>query len=66
MADGNQITIRDIDVPFWRIVTILVKWSVAAIPAMIIFSILAVLFAVIAAGILDLAGLALRPHPLSP
>jgi hypothetical protein len=32
------MTIRDIDVPFWRIVLILVKWSIAAIAAMIHFS----------------------------
>jgi hypothetical protein len=54
MADGsdpasNHITIRDIDVPFLRIVTILVKWSLAAIPAIIIAAILyALLFALIA------------------
>jgi hypothetical protein len=36
MTDGNLVTIRDIDVPFWRIVTIMIKWSVAAIPATII------------------------------
>jgi hypothetical protein len=41
MAEGaNPVTIRDIDVPFWRIVTILVKWSIASIPAMIILAIL--------------------------
>jgi len=33
MTDGNSVTIRDIDVPFWRIVTIMIKWSIAAIPA---------------------------------
>jgi hypothetical protein len=33
MTDGNLVTIRDIDVPFWRIVTIMIKWSIAAIPA---------------------------------
>ena len=33
---GNLVTIRDIDVPFWRIVTIMIKWSIAAIPATII------------------------------
>ena len=33
---GNLVTIRDIDVPFWRIVMILVKWSIASIPAMIV------------------------------
>jgi hypothetical protein len=30
MTNGsNIVTIRDIDVPFWRIVLILVKWSIA-------------------------------------
>jgi hypothetical protein len=33
---GNLMTIRDIDVPFWRIVMIMIKWSIAAIPATII------------------------------
>jgi hypothetical protein len=37
MAEGaNPVTIRDVDVPFWRIVMILIKWSIAAIPAAII------------------------------
>jgi hypothetical protein len=49
-----MVTLRDIDVPFWRIVMILVKWSIAAIPAMIILTLLAglimsVLFAILAA-----------------
>ncbi len=65
MADGNM-TIRDIDVPFWRIVTILVKWSIASIPAIIILTILAALFGVIVAGILDLAGVTMPPPPMSP
>ncbi len=65
MADGIT-TIRDIDVPFWRIVTILVKWSIASIPAIIILTILAALFGVIVAGILDLAGVTMPPPPMSP
>ena len=38
MTNGaaNQVTIRDIAVPFWRIVMIMIKWSIAAIPATII------------------------------
>ena len=38
MTNGvaNPVTIRDIDVPFWRIVMIMIKWSIAAIPATII------------------------------
>jgi hypothetical protein len=41
IADENLVTLRDIDVPFWRIVMILVKWSIASIPAMIILMLLA-------------------------
>ena len=43
MTDGNSVTIRDIDVPFWRIVTIMIKWSVAAIPATLILVLIWVL-----------------------
>ena len=62
MADGSELTtIRDIDVPFWRIVTILIKWSIAAIPAAIIVGILyALIFAVLGGmtlGILEMLGL---------
>jgi hypothetical protein len=49
MTNGsNPVTIRDIDVPFWRIVMILIKWSIAAIPAAIIVMIIyAIIFAVV-------------------
>jgi hypothetical protein len=41
MTNGsNLVTIRYIYVPFWRIVWILVKWSIASIPALIIFGLL--------------------------
>jgi hypothetical protein len=68
MTDGsNPITIRDIDVPFWRIVTILIKWSIAAIPAAIIVTIVYVLlFALlggIAVGILDFLGVSAPELP---
>lgn len=73
MTDGaNPVTIRDIDVPFWRIVTILIKWSIAAIPAAIIVTILyAIIFALvggITVGILDAIGVATPelPSPPSP
>ena len=65
MADGsNIVTIRDIDVPFFRIVTILIKWSIAAIPAAIIVAILyAAIFAIlggVTVGILDFIGVRRR------
>jgi hypothetical protein len=52
MTNGsNPVTIRDIDVPFWRIVTILIKWSIAAIPAAIIVAILYVIIFAVVGGI---------------
>ena len=61
MTDGsNLVTIRDIDVPFWRIVMILVKWSIASIPAMIILGILVTLISFLVGeltmSIIDLLG----------
>ena len=56
----NAVTIRDIDVPFWRIVVILVKWSIASIPAMIILAILITVVSFVVSGLtitlLDLLG----------
>ena len=46
------MTIRDIDVPFWRIVLILVKWSIAAIPAMIILTLLVTFLGALMAEVL--------------
>jgi hypothetical protein len=71
MADGsNIVTIRDIDVPFFRIVTILIKWSIAAIPAAIIVAIVyAVIFAVVgglSVGILDFIGVPTPELPAPP
>ena len=45
MTDGrDSITIHDIDVPFLRIVVIMIKWSIAAIPA--VFIVTAALFGI--------------------
>ena len=63
MSDGNGTTIREIDVPFWRIVMILVKWSIASVPAMIILMILASLIAAIVGIILAALGV---PVPSTP
>ena len=61
MADGsNLVTIRDIDVPFWRIVLILVKWSIAAIPAVfiagIIYAVICLLLGAIGISFFDWVG----------
>jgi ABC-type sugar transport system permease subunit len=52
-AAPHRVSIADIDIPFWRIVAILIKWAIAAIPATIVLSII---FAIVAAAIGLLAG----------
>jgi hypothetical protein len=71
MNDGsNIVTIRDIDVPLWRIVLILIKWSIAAIPAAIIVAIIcAVVFSLLgglALGILQGLGVVIPEVPTPP
>lgn len=47
-----SITIRDIDIPFGRLVAILLKTMFAAIPAIILFYLIAFLFVFIAMAVL--------------
>ena len=47
-AAPHRVAIANIDIPFWRMVMILVKWSFATIPAVIIITII---FGLIGAGI---------------
>jgi hypothetical protein len=43
MSDAREVVVIDVKIPFWSMVVLLVKWSIAAIPAMIILVILATL-----------------------
>jgi len=66
MTNGsNLVTIRDIDVPFRRIVLILVKWSIAAIPAMILTLLIAIIGAIMSTvlGLFGLTGVPVQPTP---
>jgi hypothetical protein len=59
----HRVAIANIDIPFWRMVMILVKWSFAAIPAtiivMIIYALIAVALYFVALGL----GISLPPFP---
>jgi hypothetical protein len=48
----NEVVIRDIQMPFWSMVTFMVKWAFAAIPAMIIFAIFVWVLATVLGGML--------------
>jgi hypothetical protein len=36
----QSVTITDIDIPFWRLVVIFIKWALAAIPATIVVTLI--------------------------
>ena len=67
MTDGsNIVTIRDIGVPFKRIILILVKWAIASISAMIILTLLVAILGALLAEVLGFLGLDLSRVPASP
>jgi hypothetical protein len=43
-SSDHDVRITDIDVPFWSIVRFMIKWTLAAIPAVIFLTIIAVGF----------------------
>lgn len=48
MADNTQeIVVTDIRIPFWSMVVLLVKWALAAIPAMIILIVIGTILSMI-------------------
>ena len=48
----KEVNIVDIKMPFWSMVIFMVKVTIASIPAMIILSILYLMFALVFGGIL--------------
>ncbi len=41
MSDAREVVVVDVKIPFWSMVVLLVKWTIAAIPAVIILVFLA-------------------------
>jgi len=41
MSDAREVVVIDVKIPFLSMVVLLVKWAIAAIPAMIILVVLA-------------------------
>lgn len=51
MANNFQeIIVTDIKIPFWSMVVLMVKWALAAIPAIIILIIIGSIFSMILGG----------------
>ena len=56
-AAPHRIAVVDIDIPFWRMVAIILKWAFASIPAAIILSIVfGILAAVVGGGMFAMLG----------
>jgi hypothetical protein len=56
-AGPHRIAIVDIDISFWRMVAIMIKWTLAAIPAVIIISIIfGIIGAILGGGMMALLG----------
>ena len=56
-AAPHRVTIADIQIPFWRMVAIIIKWTLASIPAVIIISIIfGIIAAVVGGGLVALLG----------
>ena len=56
-AAPHRVAIADVDIPFWRMVMIMIKLTFAAIPAMIILSIIfGIIGAIIGGGIFAMLG----------
>jgi hypothetical protein len=56
-AAPHRVAIADVDIPFWRMVAIIIKWTFAAIPAMIILSIIfGIIGAILGGGLMAILG----------
>lgn len=52
MGDNNQqVVIIDIKIPFWSMVVLMVKWALAAIPAIFILFLIGMVFSAIMTGV---------------
>jgi hypothetical protein len=58
MDDSTRVVVTDIRMPFWSMVVFMVKWAIAAIPALIIL----VVFWALIMGLLGGMGSMTRMH----
>lgn len=51
MGSEREVVVVDVKIPFWSMVVLLVKWSIAAIPALIIVVALASALSAVLGGV---------------
>jgi hypothetical protein len=57
LAPRQPVVITDIDIPFWRLVFIFVKWALAAIPATIVLVVIWMIVAAVLAAVFGIGGM---------
>jgi len=50
-SETREVVVVDVKIPFWSMVVLLVKWAIAALPAMIILIALATAVSVVLGGV---------------
>ncbi len=50
MSETREVVVVDVKIPLWSMVVLLVKWAIAAIPAMIILLVLAAVVSMLLGG----------------
>lgn len=51
MQDGTRVVVTDVQMPFGSMVTFMVKWTIASIPAMIILVVIGAIVTVVLGGV---------------
>lgn len=54
--DYNRVVVVDVKMPFWSMVTFMVKWSIASIPAMIIIVLMGTIVFLVIGGLFNSIG----------
>jgi hypothetical protein len=58
-AAPHRVAIADIDIPFWRMVAIIIKWALASIPALIIVTIIFAILGAVFGAVVAMLGLSI-------
>ena len=58
-AAPHRVAIADIDIPFWRMVAIIIKWAFASIPAVIIITIIFMIIGAVVGAVVALLGVSI-------
>ncbi len=58
-AAPHRVAIADVDIPFWRMVAIIIKWAFASIPAVIIISIIFAIVGALLGAVVAMLGISI-------